>query len=80
MSSDGIERRLVDSVFADDKSLVDVDREQRTFCVWLIPETLEITTFGDRVAGDFINLEVDPQTVAIVATVERVLAAKEKKA
>jgi len=61
-------------------TVVDVDREQRTFCVWLIPETLEITTFGDRVAGDFINLEVDPQTVAIVATVERVLAAKEKKA
>ena len=46
-----------------------------TFCVWLIPETLRATTFGDRAVGDVVNIELDSQTVAIVDTVERVLAA-----
>jgi riboflavin synthase len=47
-----------------------------TFCVWLIPETLRATTFGQRVVGDVVNIELDSQTVAIVDTVERVLAAR----
>ncbi|MWJ28285.1 riboflavin synthase subunit alpha [Halomonas sp. ZH2S] len=46
------------------------------FCVNLIPETLARTTLGQRVPGDQINIEVDPQTQAIVETVERVLAAR----
>jgi len=41
------------------------------FNVYLIPETLEITTFGAIKAGDVINLEVDHQTQTIVDTVER---------
>ena len=44
-----------------------------TFCVWLIPETLRATTFGERAVGDVVNIELDSQTVAIVDTVERVL-------
>lgn len=44
------------------------------FCVHLIPETLERTIIQFRQAGDAINIEVDPQTQAIVDTVERVLA------
>lgn len=44
------------------------------FCVNLIPETLARTTIASRTAGDRINLEIDPQTQAIVDTVERVLA------
>lgn len=43
------------------------------FCVDLIPETLQRTTLGERVPGDRVNIEVDPQTQAIVETVERVL-------
>lgn len=43
------------------------------FCVHLIPETLEKTLFGERQVGDSINVEVDPQTQAIVDTVQRVL-------
>ncbi|MCG6659039.1 riboflavin synthase subunit alpha [Halomonas campisalis] len=46
------------------------------FCVNLIPETLARTTLVDRVPGDRVNIEVDPQTQAIVETVERVLAAR----
>ncbi|TFH87376.1 riboflavin synthase subunit alpha [Billgrantia azerbaijanica] len=46
------------------------------FCVDLIPETLARTTLGDRVPGDRVNIEIDPQTQAIVETVERVMAAR----
>lgn len=40
----------------------------------LIPETLARTTFGFRDVGDAVNVEVDSETVAVVETVERVLA------
>ncbi|MFQ3789707.1 riboflavin synthase subunit alpha [Halomonas sp. A29] len=46
------------------------------FCVDLIPETLERTILVDRVPGDRVNIEIDPQTQAIVETVERVLATR----
>jgi len=46
------------------------------FCVNLIPETLARTNIGGRRAGDRVNIEIDPQTQAIVDTVERVLAAR----
>ncbi|SFU31462.1 riboflavin synthase subunit alpha [Halomonas korlensis] len=44
------------------------------FCVNLIPETLARTVLADRKPGDRVNIEIDPQTQAIVETVERVLA------
>jgi riboflavin synthase len=44
--------------------------------VHLIPETLQRTLMGVRQAGDIVNIEIDPQTQAIVDTVERVLAAR----
>ncbi|MFP1721673.1 riboflavin synthase [Lonsdalea quercina] len=44
------------------------------FCVHLIPETLQRTTLGKKRLGEHINIEIDPQTQAIVDTVERVLA------
>lgn len=47
------------------------------FCVHLIPETLERTTLGSKKLGNRINIEIDPQTQAIVDTVERVLAQRE---
>ncbi|TNV22718.1 riboflavin synthase subunit alpha [Buttiauxella sp. B2] len=47
------------------------------FCVHLIPETLERTTLGNKKLGNRINIEIDPQTQAIVDTVERVLAQRE---
>ncbi|MEW7314809.1 riboflavin synthase subunit alpha [Buttiauxella gaviniae] len=47
------------------------------FCVHLIPETLERTTLGSKKLGHRINIEIDPQTQAIVDTVERVLAQRE---
>lgn len=47
------------------------------FCVHLIPETLERTTLGKKKLGQRVNIEIDPQTQAIVDTVERVLASRE---
>ena len=44
------------------------------FEVWLIPETLRMTSFGDKAVGDAVNIEIDRQTQVIVDTVERVLA------
>ncbi|MGY4677062.1 riboflavin synthase subunit alpha [Pasteurella sp. P03HT] len=46
------------------------------FCVNLIPETLTRTLIGKRAIGDKVNIEIDPQTQAIVDTVERYLAGK----
>lgn len=47
------------------------------FCVYLIPETLQRTTLGNKKLGQRVNIEIDPQTQAVVDTVERVLASRE---
>lgn len=51
-----------------------LDRSSSTFCVNLIPETLRRTNFAGLGEGDEVNVEVDQQTMAIVDTVERVMA------
>lgn len=43
------------------------------FEVWLIPETLRMTTFGDKAVGDTVNLEIERQTQIMVDTIERLL-------
>lgn len=52
---------------------VEADR----FSVYLIPETLRLTTFGLLAPGARINVEIDPQTQAIVDTVERYLTERQ---
>lgn len=54
-------------------TIVDADKEACTFQVWLIPETLRITTFGAKKIGSKINLEVDRNTQVIVDTVTNYL-------
>ena len=51
-----------------------VDHEGSRIKVALIPETIARTTLGTVAVGTSVNLEIDAQTQAIVATVERVLA------
>ncbi|MGQ0286743.1 riboflavin synthase subunit alpha [Pasteurellaceae bacterium 22721_9_1] len=46
------------------------------FCVNLIPETIERTLIAKKAIGELVNIEIDPQTQAIVDTVERYLATK----
>ena len=58
----------------DGCSLTIGEVEENRFSVHLIPETLNRTLFGGREVGDEVNIEFDPQTQAIVDTVERVLA------
>ncbi len=40
----------------------EVNREENIFSVYLIPETLRITTMEDKKVGDMINLEIETQT------------------
>ncbi len=54
-------------------TVVDADKEKGTFQVWFIPETLRLTTFGEKGVGDQVNVEIDAMTQAIVETVEQVL-------
>jgi len=44
------------------------------FEVWLIPETLRMTTFGDKVVGDTLNVEIDRSTQVMVDTVRDAVA------
>jgi riboflavin synthase len=39
------------------------------FEVWLIPETLRMTTFGDKPEGSAVNIEIERQTQVFVDTV-----------
>lgn len=46
------------------------------FWVHLIPETLAVTNLGNRCVGQFVNIEIDSQTQAVVDTVERMMVNK----
>ncbi|MGD8908766.1 MAG: riboflavin synthase subunit alpha [Chromatiales bacterium] len=59
----------------DGISLTIGDVDGNEFDVNLIPETLERTNIGKRMIGESVNVEIDPQTQAIVDTVERILPA-----
>jgi riboflavin synthase len=54
-------------------TVVDANKQEGTFDVWFIPETLKLTRFGSKQVGDKVNVEIDPQTQVIVETVERVM-------
>lgn len=60
----------------DGISLTVGEVERNTFCVHCIPETMSRTTLSQKQIGDRVNIEIDPQTQAIVDTVERVLSSK----
>lgn len=51
----------------------ETNNEAGTFKIYLIPETLRVTNFGNKKIGDRVNIELDYKTQAIVQTVERVL-------
>jgi len=46
------------------------------FEVWLIPETLRMTSFGDKVVGDSLNIEIERATQVMVDTVRDAVADK----
>ncbi|WP_386685859.1 riboflavin synthase subunit alpha [Lonepinella sp. MS14437] len=63
-------------IAVDGISLTIGNVKETQFCVNLIPETIERTIIAKKNVGDLVNIEIDPQTQAIVDTVERYLLAR----
>ena len=47
------------------------------FDVHIIPETLRLTTLGNKGVGDLVNIEIDAMTQAVVETTKRLMENKE---
>ena len=60
----------------DGISLTIGDVTEDHFDLHLIPETLRLTTIGDKLVGDAVNLEIDSTTMMVVETVERMMKEK----
>lgn len=56
-------------------TIVHADRAAGTFSVSLIPETLRVTTLGEKVVGDAVNVELERATVAMVDTLREQIRA-----
>jgi riboflavin synthase len=54
-------------------TVAEADRRAGWFEVWLIPETLRVTTFGALREGDAVNIEIERQTQVFVDTVRDTL-------
>ncbi len=54
-------------------TVAEADRRAGWFEVWLIPETLRMTTFGDKAEGDALNIEIERATQVVVDTVRDAL-------
>jgi riboflavin synthase len=50
-------------------TVASADKRNSTFTVWLIPETLRMTTFGEKAAGSRINMEIERSTQVTVDTI-----------
>lgn len=50
-------------------TVASVDRKLATFTVWLIPETLRMTTFAQKAPGARINMEIERATQVTVDTI-----------
>ena len=47
----------------------DANKAESWFEVWLIPETLRMTTFAEKAVGDALNIEIERSTQVMVDTV-----------
>lgn len=56
-------------------TVAEVSRQEGWFEVWLIPETLRMTVFGDKKAGDLVNIEIERSTQVVVDTVRETVEA-----
>ena len=54
-------------------TVAEADRRECWFEVWLIPETLRMTSFGHKHVGDALNLEIERGTQVLVDTVRDAL-------
>jgi len=58
-------------IAVDGMSLTIGEVSDESFSLHIIPETLRITTIGDKGVGDCVNIEIDSRTQAVVETVMR---------
>ena len=63
-------------VAIDGISLTIGEVSSNSFMLHLIPETLRITTIGDKTIEYRVNIEIDSMTQTIVSTVERIMEDK----
>ena len=49
---------------------------QENFSLHIIPETLRVTTIGQKKVGDYVNIEIDSRTQAVVDTIRKSLEVK----
>jgi riboflavin synthase len=54
-------------------TVAEADRREGWFEVWLIPETLRMTTFGGKQVGDRLNIEIERSTQVFVDTIRDAL-------
>jgi riboflavin synthase len=54
-------------------TIAEANRDEHWFEVWLIPETLRMTVFGQKQIGDAVNIEIERQTQVVVDTVRSML-------
>ncbi|MEJ6002944.1 riboflavin synthase subunit alpha [Paucibacter soli] len=54
-------------------TVAEADRQAGWFEVWLIPETLRMTTFGEKAVGSGLNIEIERQTQVFVDTVREAI-------
>jgi riboflavin synthase len=47
----------------------DMDRANKRFAVWFIPETLRVTTFDEKALGQSVNIEIERSTQVTVDTI-----------
>ena len=47
-----------------------------SFALHIIPETLRVTTIGKKKVGDFVNIEIDSRTQAVVDTIRKSMEVK----
>lgn len=57
------------SVAVDGISLTVAELKEKSFVIWLIPHTMQVTALHERKAGDLVNLEFD----VLAKYVERIL-------
>lgn len=50
-------------------TIASVDKARMQFSIWLIPETLRLTTFSEKTVGNAVNIEMERTTVVQVDTI-----------
>ena len=60
----------------DGMSLTIGNVSQENFSLHIIPDTLRVTTIGQKKVGDYVNIEIDSRTQAVVDTIRKSLEVK----